>query len=87
MLNGIDLKGLGAARDGIQAEPANGSVVYGVDMAWKGGVQMEASATGITIGSESIERDYTWTVDEPPQLLGKASGPTPQEYLMSGVGA
>ncbi|WP_299850981.1 OsmC family protein [uncultured Roseovarius sp.] len=87
MRNGIDLEGLGAARDAISETPSAGIATYGVDLTWHQGVKIEAQATGIIVGQESIPRNFKWTVDEPPQLLGESSGPTPQEYLMSGVGA
>lgn len=87
MLNGIDTAGLSAARDAIRATPAEGAARYGVTLDWKGGTKMEARATGMSVGSEKIARDFKWIVDEPPQLLGASTGPTPQEYLMSGVGA
>jgi uncharacterized OsmC-like protein len=87
MLNDIDVEGLDAARKAILETPAAGAVRYGVNLVWKKGTQAEVSALPHRIGDETIERDFKWIVDEPPQLLGASSGPTPQEYLMSGVGA
>tara|TARA_R110002111_G_scaffold217922_2_gene280224 strand:- start:3118 stop:3657 length:540 start_codon:yes stop_codon:yes gene_type:complete len=86
-MNGINLEGLDAARKAIAANRKEGIASYGLAMTWKEGVQMEARATGIQIGSEKIARDFSWPVSEPAQLLGGNTGPTPQEYLMSGVGA
>src|SRR5690606_27833571 len=48
---------------------------------------MTARTHGMQVGAEKIARNFSWQVDEPPQLLGASSAPTPQEYLMSGVGA
>ena len=87
MLNGIDVAGLAAAREAIRSAPNEGAARYGVTLDWRGGTKLEARATGMSVGSEKIERGFKWTVDEPPQLLGDSAGPTPQEYLMSGVGA
>ena len=87
MLNGIDTAGLAGARDAIRAEPSAGIARYGVALDWKQGTQIEARALTMQVGADRIERDFKWTVDEPPQLLGQSMGPTPQEYLMSGVGA
>ena len=87
MLNGIDTAGLAGARDAIRAEPAAGIARYGVALDWKQGTQIEARALTMKVGAEEIARNFTWVVDEPPQLLGQSTGPTPQEYLMSGVGA
>jgi len=87
MLNGIDTEGLAGARQAIRADPAAGIARYGVALTWKQGTQIEAKALTMQVGDDRIERAFTWTIDEPPQLLGNATGPTPQEYLMSGVGA
>jgi uncharacterized OsmC-like protein len=87
MLNGIDTDGLAGARAAIRAEPAAGIARYGVALDWKQGTQIEAKALPMHVGADKIERNFKWVVDEPPQLLGQSSGPTPQEYLMSGVGA
>lgn len=87
MLNGIDIEGLEGAKAAIRAEPAAGLARYGVALDWKGGTRIEASTLPMSVGQEEIPRAFSWTVDEPPQLLGQSSGPTPQEYLMSGVGA
>lgn len=87
MLNDIDVEGLDAARQAIRETPAAGAVSYGVNLVWKKGTQAEVTALPLKIGSETIDRNFKWVVDEPPQLLGASTGPTPQEYLMSGVGA
>lgn len=87
MMNGIDLKALETARNAISDNRPDGITSYGLSMIWMGGVRMKAQTTGMQIGSEKIARDFSWTVDEPPQLLGEGTAPTPQEFLMSGVGA
>lgn len=87
MLNNIDLEGLDAAKTGIMEEPDNGIAQYGVNIQWRNGVCARASTMDMQVGADRIARDYDWIIDEPPQLLGASQGPTPQEYLMSGVGA
>jgi uncharacterized OsmC-like protein len=87
MLNGIDVAGLNGARDAIRQEPAAGIARYGVLLNWQDGTKIEAQATPMSVGQDRIERNFKWTIDEPPQLLGNSTGPTPQEYLMSGVAA
>jgi uncharacterized OsmC-like protein len=87
MLNGIDVAGLSEARTAITADPAAGQASYGVVLNWLEGTKIEARSLDMVLGSSKIERNFRWIVDEPPQLLGKASGPTPQEYLISGVAA
>ncbi|WP_165899835.1 OsmC family protein [Borborobacter arsenicus] len=87
MLNGINLDGLNSAKQAITALPEAGIARYGVELDWQGGVKMIAKTLPMSVGTDKIERNFTWTIDEPPQLLGSSTGPTPQEYLMSGVGA
>jgi uncharacterized OsmC-like protein len=87
MLNNVNTEALAGAREAIRETPAAGIATYGVDLAWETGVRATVSALPMKVGDEEIARDFKWVVDEPPQLLGESAGPTPQEYLMSGVGA
>lgn len=87
MLNNINLPGLEAAKEAISKEPKAGIAAYGVQLDWQSGVRAIVKALPMSVGETTIERDFTWVVDEPPALLGESKGPTPQEYLMSGVGA
>ncbi|WP_264214399.1 OsmC family protein [Leisingera thetidis] len=87
MLNKVDTEALAGARDAIRETPAAGIATYGVNLAWQNGVRANVSTLPMTLGGEEIPREFSWVVDEPPQLLGESAGPTPQEYLMSGVGA
>lgn len=86
-MNGINLNALSDARKAIEADRPKGIASYGLSMTWMGGVRMMAETTGMQIGDEKITRNFNWLIDEPHQLLGEAVAPTPQEYLMSGVGA
>lgn len=87
MLNNVNTEGLAQARDAIRATPEAGIATYGVNVAWQSGVRAEVTALPMNLGGEEIPRDFKWVIDEPPQLLGESKGPTPQEFLMSGVGA
>lgn len=87
MLNKVDVDALDGARQMIRETPEAGLAKYGVNLSWQEGVRAEVSALPMSLGDEEIPRNFTWVVDEPPQLLGESKGPTPQEYLMSGVGA
>ncbi len=87
MINGIDLEGLQSAKEGIKATPSAGLAHYGVALDWQTGTRAKVRTAPMSIGSAVIPRDFSWVVDEPPQLLGTSAGATPQELLMSGVGA
>lgn len=87
MLNNVDTKALFGAMDAIKANPEQGIAEYGVALEWDQGVRANVKTMDMKVGDDIIPRDFSWVVDEPPQLLGNSTGPTPQEYLMSGVGA
>lgn len=87
MINKINLEQLKQAREHISTHPQDGIARYGVSLNWEEGVRATVSTMPMTVGTETIYRSFSWIVDEPPQLLGQARGPTPQELLMSGVGA
>lgn len=87
MLNNIDLEGLEGAKAAISETPAAGIATYGVNLNWQSGVRANVTTLPMNVGGEEIPRDFSWVVDEPPALLGESKGPTPQEFLMSGVGA
>jgi uncharacterized OsmC-like protein len=86
-INDIDLPALDRAKTEIQVQPEAGIITYGVELTWQNGTRSIAKALPILMGEEVIDRDFTWTIDEPLALLGGNCAPTPQEYLMSGVGA
>ncbi|WP_292894723.1 OsmC family protein [Nitratireductor sp.] len=87
MLNNVDTEALAGARQAIREKPEAGIASYGVSLAWQSGVRANVRTLPMSLGGEEISRNFSWVVDEPPQLLGESKGPTPQEYLMSGVGA
>lgn len=87
MLNSIDLAAFEEARSAIASQPEEGIVTYGVELTWQEGTRSSARALPLQIGRETLDRSFRWTIDEPEPLLGGNSAPTPQEYLMSGVGA
>lgn len=87
MLNKVDTNALFDAMDAIRENAALGIAKYGVRLEWDQGVRANVSTLDMKVGEEIIPRPFSWVVDEPPQLLGDSKGPTPQEYLMSGVGA
>lgn len=85
MLNNVDMDALSGAMDVIKEDPKQGIAKYGVALEWAKGVRAVAKTLDMQIGEEVIPRAFSWVIDEPPQLLGNSTGPTPQEYLMSGV--
>lgn len=60
---------------GIQQDPANAHVTFGVKTAWVNGVLTKVRA-----------RQFNFTVDEPESLGGTDLAPNPVEYLLASLG-
>lgn len=86
MINGISVSGLSEFVDEVARDPAEGCIAYGVRLDWETGTRSKVTTLPMTIGRHRVPRDFSWTIDEPRQLLGLNHSPNPQEYLLSGVG-
>ncbi len=87
MRNGIPAAGLSELAHEIQQNPAQGIATYGVQVRWLSGTRSQASALPMKVGDESVNRVFSWFIDEPKQLGGSNHAPNPQEYLLSGFGS
>lgn len=58
---------------------------YGITAEWLGGTQTKVTTHNQNLGSVEIYKDFTFTIDEPNELLGQNSFPTPQDYLLGGM--
>lgn len=87
LVNGLDVNAIQQAVETIRANPAAGASTFEVATTWKGGARSTTRSTGITIGGERIERDFTIDIDEPLELFGTNTSANPQEYLMAAVNA
>ncbi len=87
MRNGIPAAGLSELAHDIRDNPKQGIATYGVTVRWLSGTQARVSTLPMTIGAHRVNRDFSWTIDEPRQLGGANHAPNPQEYLLSGLGA
>ena len=85
VINGIDKVGLHQYIDVIKNSPSEAISSYGIRAAWKGGVKTEITSLNQKVGNSEIEKNFKFTIDEPNELLGSNSAPTPQEYLLGGV--
>lgn len=85
MINGIDTEGLQQYIDTITDTPSEAISKYGIKAEWKGGVKTKITALNQKVGKTEIEKDFQFTIDEPNELLGTNSYPSPQEYLMGGL--
>jgi uncharacterized OsmC-like protein len=87
VINGIDTQALMQFAGAVQQDPAQGLVSYKVASRWKGGTRMEAQVDGFTLGGTAYPNPFSIGVDEPAQLLGTNTAPSPSELIMSGLNA
>lgn len=85
MLNGINLEGLETYRSLIAQKPTEAISSYGITAKWMGGVKTQIHTHDQMIGSALSKKDFTFEIDEPLELLGNNSNPTPQDYLLGGL--
>jgi uncharacterized OsmC-like protein len=87
MRNSISASALSEFVNEVRERPEEGALSYGVHLAWESGTRSQAEAKTMTVGPHRVSRSFRWKVDEPRQLLGTNHAPSPQEYLLSGLGA
>ena len=85
--NGIDVDALKQAMGEISNDAGKGICKFQVATHWKGGTRSATTVDKWAIGGAQLPRNFTIDSDEPPELLGEATAPNPQEILMSGLNA
>lgn len=86
-INGINLPALKSYIEEVKQNPNSAQADFKVNLQWKGGTKSSVTTKEIKIGEQTLERNFTFMVDEPEQILGANTNPTPQEYLLGGMGA
>ena len=85
MINGINLKGLAQYIALITKQKEEAISAYGITAEWLGGTKTKVTTHNQKIGSVDVKKDFTFTIDEPNELLGGNQFPTPQDYLLGGM--
>lgn len=85
MLNDIDLNGLDSYIKKIGTDPSEAISSYGISAVWQGGVTTKVTTGNQWVGSAEVEKNFSFTVGEPKELLGDNQHPTPQDYLLGGL--
>ena len=85
MLNGINLDGLAQYIELITKQKEEAISAYGITAEWLGGTKTRVSTHNQQIGSTEVVKNFDFTIDEPNELLGRNSFPTPQDYLLGGM--
>ncbi|NEU30901.1 OsmC family protein [bacterium LRH843] len=86
-INDINVPALEGYIEEIKRNPESAMIDYAVNLQWQGGTKTKVTTKGIQLGDQKLERNCSFIIDEPEQLLGKNTNPTPQEYLLGGMGA
>ncbi|WP_109852398.1 OsmC family protein [Aquimarina sp. AU58] len=85
MINGINLEALGSYKNTVEQDPKNGMYSGGIKATWLGGTKVGVETNALQLGDEKIPHSFSFVIDEPEQLLGEHSSPTPQDYLLGGL--
>ena len=86
-VNGLDLAKLGGVVESIEKDVSNAPLSFQVTTRWTGGTRTETEVGDITIGCQTITRDFTIVADEPTEICGTNTAPNPQELLMAAFNA
>ena len=84
-VNGIDLDAMDNLAAAVAADPRRGRLGFRVTTDWKGQARSESTVESYTNAGEVIPRSFTIAADEPCELFGGNSAPSPQELLMAAV--
>lgn len=81
--NGIELDSLRGLVDAVAEDREAGRARFAVATDWRGGTRSDTRSLPWRLGRDEHHRDFTIQVDEPCQLMGQDSAPTPLETLMA----
>lgn len=87
MRNGISVAALSELAREVEESPEEGLSRFGAEVTWKTGTTAALRTQPMLLGPHRVQREFTWGVDEPRQLLGVNAAPNPAEYLLGAVGA
>ena len=84
-LNGFEPAALNELAQAVATDDKQGKMAFHVSTDWVNGAQSVSSIKSLKFGNETIERNFTLTVDEPEEVGGTNAGANPQELLLTAV--
>lgn len=87
LINGVDPTAVRELVAAIDENPANAHTSWSVTNRWENGNVQQITVNPGTIGSQRVDRPFTFKVDEPLELGGTNTAPNPQDYLLAGMNA
>lgn len=86
--NGVNLANVQGLIEAIKGTPALANVTFKANSKWLGGTKAETTVTDLMAGGQNIARpgrSFKIVSDEPPQLGGTDTAPSPVELLAAGL--
>ncbi len=84
-VNGIDVAALQALAGECAENPPSAQAKFEVATQWRGGTCSESLISGFELGGKKVERQFSFSSDEPNEVGGGNTAPNPQEYLMGAL--
>jgi uncharacterized OsmC-like protein len=85
MLNNINIAGLSEYANEVKENNIEGKASYGIELNWESGTKTVVKTKNMVLGNHKLIRDFSFTIDEPTQLLGVNCAPNPAEYMLGGL--
>ena len=86
-LNGIDLDLLDKVSGKVGGDGCSRGACFRVTTRWQGQARSESTVESFSCAGDKVERRFTIQADEPRELLGSDTAPSPQELLLAAVNA
>ena len=87
VVNGLNVDDLLTLIDSVRSDPAQGLTHWRVSTTWRGQTHSRSEVTGYGLGGKTIERRFSFDIDEPAELGGGDRFSNPQEYLIGALNA
>ena len=85
MINSMNVCCLSEFVHDVRKDSEEAQVDYGINLEWVSGTRTRVCAKNMMLGHHKVVRDFSFEMDEPTQLVGVNSAPTPQETLLGGL--
>ena len=87
LINGASCGALRRMIQEVSRDAGKGKLKLQVATTWKGGVSSDSQVDFLELAGETLRREFTIRMDEPPELFGRNTGPSPQEMLVAAFNA
>lgn len=85
--NGIDVAAFSKIPQALTDAPEQALVSFETRTRWEGGMRCRSEVNGIEMGGQRLERRHVIESDEPAEICGTNTAPSPQELILSAVGS